>query len=109
VALCALMFDLFNETTKKHEQGIWPCWMELTSLRMLFLSPLTSFPHFPSPIAGQVITHLGWRWTFKLFNISCGILFLLQFFCSKSMDADGLSSVYYNFVKCQKRRFVVKS
>lgn len=35
------------------------------------------------PISGPVITHLGWRWSFRIFNIACSILFLLQFFCSK--------------------------
>ncbi|THG97134.1 hypothetical protein EW145_g7668, partial [Phellinidium pouzarii] len=32
------------------------------------------------PISGQVITHLGWRFAFRIFSAACGLLFLMQFF-----------------------------
>jgi len=55
-----------------HERGIPVALWNLALLDGINVTP---------PIAGQVITHKGWRFCFKMFSIACGVLFVLQFFC----------------------------
>ncbi|KZS96641.1 MFS general substrate transporter [Sistotremastrum niveocremeum HHB9708] len=55
-----------------HERGVPVALWNLALLDGINVTP---------PISGQVITALGWRWCFRLFAISCGVLFILQVFC----------------------------
>ncbi|KDQ63300.1 hypothetical protein JAAARDRAFT_202771 [Jaapia argillacea MUCL 33604] len=61
-----------NDIYFTHERGIPVAAWNLALLNGINITP---------PIAGQVIQHLGWRWTFKIFAIANAILFVLQFFC----------------------------
>ncbi|KAL5478934.1 hypothetical protein ACEPAI_2221 [Sanghuangporus weigelae] len=54
-----------------HERGIPVALWNLALLNGINITP---------PIAGQVIIHKGWRYAFKMFSISAGLLFILQFF-----------------------------
>ncbi|KAL5525242.1 hypothetical protein ACEPAF_9111 [Sanghuangporus sanghuang] len=54
-----------------HERGIPVALWNLALLNGINITP---------PISGQVIIHNGWRYAFKMFSISAGLLFILQFF-----------------------------
>ncbi|KAI5118632.1 hypothetical protein M0805_006999 [Coniferiporia weirii] len=54
-----------------HERGVPVALWNLALLDGINITP---------PIAGQVITHLGWRFAFRIFSASCALLFLMQFF-----------------------------
>ncbi|KLO13097.1 MFS general substrate transporter [Schizopora paradoxa] len=55
-----------------HERGIPVALWNLALLDGINITP---------PISGPVIENRGWRFSFKMFSISCGVLFLLQVFC----------------------------
>ena len=59
------------------------------------------------PITGPIIPKLGWRFCFKFFSIACGILFLLQFFCSMP-SVSTLASIDSIFWQCRKQHTIVK-
>ncbi|PAV15819.1 MFS general substrate transporter [Pyrrhoderma noxium] len=54
-----------------HERGVPVALWNLALLNGINITP---------PIAGQVITHLGWRYAFRIFSAACGLLFLMQLF-----------------------------
>ncbi|KAL5498209.1 hypothetical protein ACEPAH_2339 [Sanghuangporus vaninii] len=54
-----------------HERGIPVALWNLALLNGINITP---------PISGQVIIHNGWRYAFKMFSVSAGLLFILQFF-----------------------------
>ncbi|KAH8112107.1 MFS general substrate transporter [Phellopilus nigrolimitatus] len=54
-----------------HERGVPVALWNLALLNGINITP---------PISGQVITHLGWRFAFRIFAIACALLFVMQFF-----------------------------